>query len=147
MNKPHIIIEDMTARGIDLLLHTTLCNQEPEIRITNAGKKEYIVKRTKNKYVSLKTRKNGMSQEEAPLPYYSSNNREAIQLCEKYAISWSVNYVSTSSLYLASVNDVNYVYKTAAGALARAVLIHELKRKFGNNIVITYKVLDKFIEL
>lgn len=147
MGKTHITIEDLTARGIDVLLHTALYNDEPEIRPTNSGKKEYIIKKIRNGYVSLNNRNNNLSKEEAPLPYYSSNTRDVVQLCERHSVSWTLNYVSKSSAYLATVDNINYVYKTAAGALARAVIIYLLKRKFNESIAISYRVLDKNIEL
>jgi hypothetical protein len=147
MELTYINIEDISSRGIDVLIHTAFYNQEPDIRVTSSGKKEYIIKKVRNNYISLKARQSQLSEEEAPLPYYASNNRDAIQLCEKHSVNWSLNYVSKSSLYLASVENINYVYKTASGALIRAVLIHQLKKKFGDSIKLTYKVLDRYIEL
>lgn len=147
MEKTSIKIEELTARGIDVLLHTSVYNDEPEIRTTQAGKKEYVIKRVRNGYISLKSRQTDMSTEEAPLPYYSSNIRDLIQLCERQGISWTINYVDKSNNYLASVGNIHYVYRTAAGALSRAALIYQIKKKFMDSVTIYYRVLDRTIEL
>lgn len=146
MAKSIINIDDLNGRGIDCLLYMAIYNKEAELRVVNK-RKTWIIKVVRNAYISPTKRDSNISTEEATLPYYSTNIRDVIQLCQMHKYDYELSYVSNKDLCLATVNNYNFVYKSPAGALSRALLVAALKKRYKDDITLVYNLLGDIVEL
>ena len=143
----NINIDDLSGRGIDLLIHSTLYNEYPTQKEIRPNKKVYVITRVRQEYISYPNRAKDMGDDEATLPYYSTNIRDALQLCNKFSYDYDLSYTAKSGLHLATINKVNFIHQTAAGAISRALLAVSLKKKFNSDVVVVYRLLDNIVEI
>lgn len=137
-----ISIDDLSHRGIDVLLHSLTFGEEPEKVTASDGRVGYKIKKIRQGYKNY-TKKPMLEEGFAPLPYYSTNVRDFLALIDKKGVDYSINYVNTSGSYLASIRDIHIVHETMVGAISRAYLIWALKQKFNDGITVYYTVLKK----
>lgn len=146
MDKTIINIDDLKGRGVDYLLYSAIYNEYPDLRTIN-NRKVYVIQAVRNKYISPPKRDENIKSNEATLPYYSTNIRDIMQLCQVHGYDYELAYVSKTDQTLASINNYNFIYRTPAGALSRVLLIAALKKRYKHDITLIYKLLGDIVEL
>lgn len=133
-----VVVEDLTARGVDVLLHAHIFNDVPEEIQTKDGRTTYKIAPVRRRYMSYTS--TTKEEHTAPLPYYSTDYKALKIICDHESVNWSVHYSTITKQYLACVSNTSYAYKTMVGALSRAFLIRTLTNK---GITVNYTLLGK----